>query len=109
MGNGLDIEEEISEIQQMMGICPQDHVIFQELSGRQHIRFWAMFKSLSSKEMKVKNNHDTENTTPVMTDEDIDILLDRVILLEHANQLAKNYSGGMQRKLGLAMATVGNP
>jgi ABC-type multidrug transport system ATPase subunit len=41
---GQSIHTEMANIQTQMGICPQDHVYFSELTGRQHIRFWAIFK-----------------------------------------------------------------
>lgn len=83
----------MAEIQSLMGLCPQDHIFFAELTGRQHIWFWLTFKG----------RHRTA------TQSDVEKLLDDVNLLFAADQLVKNYSGGMQRKLCVACSSIGDP
>ncbi len=43
---GLSIGSELSMIQERAGICPQDHIFFEALTGRQHVRFWLDFRGL---------------------------------------------------------------
>jgi ABC-2 type transport system ATP-binding protein len=43
------------------------------------------------------------------SDKDIDSVLDRVGLLDRANDKVKTYSQGMRQRLGIALAIIGNP
>ena len=89
---GKSLEEDITAIQSIMGISPQDHVFFPELSGRQHVFFWATFKKCS--------------LTPNFAR---DLLLKVGLGAECHDELVRTYSGGMQRKLCLACSVIGDP
>ncbi|CAD7929908.1 unnamed protein product, partial [Amoebophrya sp. A25] len=93
--NGLSIAEDMAEIQKRMGICPQDHIFFSELTGRQHIEFWSLFRGVKA--------------TDFPTSQEVDALLAAVNLSFAADRLVKQYSGGMQRKLCVAIASIGRP
>ena len=45
------VRTEMPTIQQTMGVCPQDNVLFQGLSGASHLRFWARFRGLPRREV----------------------------------------------------------
>eukprot|EP01029_Cantina_marsupialis_P023816 TRINITY_DN5_c0_g2_i1.p1 TRINITY_DN5_c0_g2~~TRINITY_DN5_c0_g2_i1.p1 ORF type:complete len:1536 (-),score=457.58 TRINITY_DN5_c0_g2_i1:174-4625(-) len=90
---GHSVEDEIGTIQSLMGICPQHDILFDELSGADHIRFWARFKGLDRSKLN----------------DEVLRALDSVDLYPDVKKAAGKYSGGMQRRLSVAIATLGSP
>lgn len=90
--SGLDVCNDITAIQQIIGVCPQDDQLWDDLTAREHMAIHGIFKGL--------------HRGPSL-DSAIDAALSRVRLLERANTLAKDFSGGMKRRLSLAMSIVG--
>jgi ABC-type multidrug transport system ATPase subunit len=89
--NGIDITENMDEIRKSLGFVPQHNVLFDNISVANHLWFYARMKGLGAKETKVETNKLLEDTG----------------LVQKADELAKNLSGGMQRKLSVAIAFVG--
>ncbi|XP_076150268.1 phospholipid-transporting ATPase ABCA1a isoform X1 [Alosa pseudoharengus] len=88
---GRDIQTELSTIRQNLGVCPQHNVLFSMLTVEEHIWFYASLKGLS--EEKVKSEMEQ-------------IIAD--VGLPHKRKSRTNQlSGGMQRKLSVALAFVG--
>lgn len=85
---GFDAQAETSAVHKRVGILPDRFGVYATLTGRQHVEFII----------------DTKNT-----DEDAETLLSRVGLGDAAGKPARDYSKGMQQRLGLAMALVGEP
>jgi ABC-type multidrug transport system ATPase subunit len=90
---GLSIRHQMATIQSHMGVCPQDNVLFESLSGRSHLRFWGRFKGLSFAQAA----------------EEAITLLESVGLTKAADKPAQTYSGGMKRRLSVAIASVATP
>ncbi|XP_040215378.1 phospholipid-transporting ATPase ABCA1 isoform X4 [Rana temporaria] len=88
---GKDIRTELNSIRQNLGVCPQHNVLFDMLTVEEHIWFYARLKGLSEEKVK------TEMEQMV-----IDVGLPNKKKCK-TNQL----SGGMQRKLSVALAFVG--
>uniref|UniRef100_A0A3Q2G6Z0 ABC transporter domain-containing protein n=1 Tax=Cyprinodon variegatus TaxID=28743 RepID=A0A3Q2G6Z0_CYPVA len=86
-----DIRTDIDNIRKYLGMCPQHNVLFNELTVEEHIYFYARLKGLSSKEVEYE----------------MDQMIEDVGLPHKRKELAKNLSGGMQRKLSVAIAFVG--
>ncbi|KAK9972436.1 hypothetical protein ABG768_025743, partial [Culter alburnus] len=89
--NGYDIRTDMDTIRTHLGMCPQHNVLFNDLTVEEHIYFYARLKGRSSKEVK----------------KEIDQMIKDVGLPHKRKDLAKNLSGGMQRKLSVAIAFVG--
>ncbi|KAF4110511.1 hypothetical protein G5714_007542 [Onychostoma macrolepis] len=89
--NGYDIRTDMDTIRTHLGMCPQHNVLFNDLTVEEHIYFYARLKGRSSKEVK----------------KEIDQMIRDVGLPHKRKDLAKNLSGGMQRKLSVAIAFVG--
>lgn len=79
--------------QRLLGVVPQELAICPELSALENLRFFGNLFGLSG-EVLEKRSHD---------------LLSQVGLLDRANQVAGEFSGGMQRRLNLAVAVVHGP
>ncbi|XP_075306746.1 phospholipid-transporting ATPase ABCA1 [Odontesthes bonariensis] len=89
--NGYDIRADIDNIRKYLGMCPQHNVLFDELTVEEHIYFYARLKGRSHSEVKSET----------------DQIIQDVGLPHKRKELAKNLSGGMQRKLSVAIAFVG--
>ena len=91
----LDIRHSLTRIQSSMGVCSQDNLLWDDLTGPEHVRFFATIRRVPWAKMR----------------KHIDFWLERVNLAR-ADMRAKRsraYSGGMKRRLGVANAFVGNP
>uniref|UniRef100_A0A671VLC0 P-type phospholipid transporter n=1 Tax=Sparus aurata TaxID=8175 RepID=A0A671VLC0_SPAAU len=88
---GMDIRHDMDIIRRTLGVCPQHNVLFDILTVEEHVWFYGCLKGLSEAEVKAE----------------LDTLLDDVGLLHKRHEQTKNLSGGMQRKLSVAIAFVG--
>uniref|UniRef100_A0A8D0GXJ4 P-type phospholipid transporter n=1 Tax=Sphenodon punctatus TaxID=8508 RepID=A0A8D0GXJ4_SPHPU len=88
---GKDIRSELSTIRQNLGVCPQHNVLFDLLTVEEHIWFYARLKGLSERMVK----------------EEMDQMLIDVGLPHKLKARTSKLSGGMQRKLSVALAFVG--
>ncbi|VDK25706.1 unnamed protein product [Taenia asiatica] len=88
---GRDINYEMPEIRNYLGLCPQHNILFDNLSVAEHIRFYGYLKGLSKDEVEKEVNQ----------------FLVELKLEQKANELSKNLSGGQKRRLSLAAAFVG--
>ena len=74
-----------------LGICPQHDVLFDDLTIREHLEMFCIFKGYTSEDLNEEINktiHDFE-------------------LDEIQNIIAKNLSAGQRRKLSIAIALIG--
>jgi ABC-type multidrug transport system ATPase subunit len=91
--NGYDIEEDIAEIQQTIGVCSQDDYLWDELTAKEHMLLTAIFKGIKwGPELHAA----------------VDNVLDLVQLSDRSSEFCRQYSGGMKRRLSVAMSTVGD-
>uniref|UniRef100_A0A672JUL4 P-type phospholipid transporter n=1 Tax=Salarias fasciatus TaxID=181472 RepID=A0A672JUL4_SALFA len=88
---GMDIRHDMDIIRRTLGVCPQHNVLFDILTVEEHVWFYGCLKGLSEEEVN----------------EELDTLLEDVGLLHKRHEQTKNLSGGMQRKLSVAIAFVG--
>ncbi|XP_035448265.1 cholesterol transporter ABCA5 isoform X1 [Spodoptera frugiperda] len=92
---GLDVRDpnDMHEIRQMIGVCPQQDVLFDLLSVKEHLQFFGAVKGIPRKRLP----------------EEIHKALSDVGLLDQMNVFAKHLSGGQKRKLSIAIAFIGDP
>ncbi|NXK96435.1 ABCA1 protein, partial [Formicarius rufipectus] len=88
---GLDIRSDIDNIRKSMGICPQHNVLFDILTVEEHVWFYGRLKGLSEQQVQ----------------EEMEQLLQDTGLPHKRREQTRNLSGGMQRKLSVAIAFVG--
>jgi len=86
--NNKDIVENTKEARSLLGYCPQHNLLFENLTVNEHLIFFS----------KLKNNF---NQT------EIDEMLEAINLSDKKYALAKTLSGGMKRKLSVAIAFIG--
>ncbi|KAL2089101.1 hypothetical protein ACEWY4_016000 [Coilia grayii] len=90
---GKSILREIDEVHQNMGYCPQFDAIYELLTGREHLEFYALLRG-------------------VPEDEVCDVAewgIRKLGLVKYVDKAAGSYSGGNMRKLSTAMALIGGP
>jgi len=90
---GHDVATETKAVRAAIGVTGQFAAVDELLTGQENLQLMADLKRLGSGETK-----------RVVTD-----LLERFGLTESAHKLASTYSGGMRRKLDLAMTLVDRP
>lgn len=83
----------IDRIRASMGVCPQFDVLWKELTGIEHLKIYGRMKGLRKKEVLRQ----------------ADELLESVKLVEAANIKTGAYSGGMRRRLSVAISLLGDP
>ncbi|XP_047666267.1 phospholipid-transporting ATPase ABCA1 isoform X2 [Tachysurus fulvidraco] len=88
---GRDIRTDMDVIRRTLGVCPQHNVLFPMLTVQEHGWFYGRLKGMSSAEVN----------------EEMSSLLEDVGLLHKRHEQTKNLSGGMQRKLSVAIAFIG--
>ena len=93
---GKDIRREMDGIRQDLGICLQHDCLFPQLTVREHVSFFARIKGMYSK-MSYQEAEEKVNAS-----------IEDVALGEKSNTLSRNLSGGMKRKLSVAIAFCGD-
>src|SRR5213079_58010 len=90
---GFDVVREGAKVRSVIGAALQEAALDPLLTGREHLRLQASLQALPRADRLRR------------TDE----LLQRVGLTEAADRKVRGYSGGMKRRLDLAMALVHSP
>ncbi|MFT7798628.1 ATP-binding cassette sub-family A member 1-like isoform X2 [Arapaima gigas] len=88
---GMDIRTDMAIIRKTLGVCPQHNILFDILTVEEHVWFYGCLKGLSRTEVR----------------DEMEKLLEDVGLVHKRHEQIKNLSGGMQRKLSVAIAFVG--
>uniref|UniRef100_A0A663MHJ3 P-type phospholipid transporter n=1 Tax=Athene cunicularia TaxID=194338 RepID=A0A663MHJ3_ATHCN len=88
---GLDIQIHMDSIRHRLGMCPQYNILFNHLTVAEHILFYSQLKGRSRDE----------------AEQELETMLEDMGLTHKRNEEAQNLSGGMQRKLSVAIAFVG--
>lgn len=90
---GMTYENNVPEIRHQIGIVPQEYALYPTLTARENLQY---FGSL----YKIK---------PKILNEIIDKSLQKMGLLEVANQKIEYYSGGMKRRINLLAGILHQP
>ncbi len=91
--DGFDIGRNASEIKKIIGVVPQEISLYHTLTARENLRFYGRIYGLSGKTLKNR----------------IEALLEMVGLTDRADDLLEGYSGGMKRRINIAVALLHNP
>jgi len=76
-----------------IGICPQDIVLWESLTCKESLKFMGEMYEVPNDILKTR----------------VESLLEDLLLMDKANTLVSNLSGGMKRRLNLAMALIHSP
>ncbi|MGH2978627.1 MAG: ATP-binding cassette domain-containing protein [Solirubrobacterales bacterium] len=90
---GLDVLTEPAKVRRAIGVVAQQSGVDADLTGRESIRLQGHLQGMRGRELSRR----------------VDELLDTFGLTEAAGRVARTYSGGMQRRLDIAMGLVHRP
>ena len=86
------IRTEMDKIYKILGVCSQFDILWPDLSGDEHLAFFARLKGYHGK----------------LLDAEITSQLASTGLLDARSKSSKAYSGGMKRRLSVAISLTGN-
>ncbi|KAK7317243.1 hypothetical protein RJT34_01302 [Clitoria ternatea] len=92
---GLDIKTDMDGIYTSMGVCPQHDLLWETLTGREHLLFYGRLKNLKGSALT----------------QAVEESLKSVNLFHGGvgDKQAGKYSGGMKRRLSVAISLIGDP
>ncbi len=90
---GVDVLDDPVTVRRLIGVVGQKHGFDREASGRENLVLQGEFHGISGRELRAR----------------MDVLLERFGLGDAGTRLAKTYSGGMQRRLDVAMGLLHRP
>lgn len=90
---GYNIRHDLDQVHMHMGVCPQFDILWPELTVYEHLLFYARLKGISP-------NEESDMVRKAMED---------VLLSKFGSLKTCELSGGMKRRLSVAIALVGNP
>jgi ABC-2 type transport system ATP-binding protein len=91
--NGFDVVRNAKDVRRSIGLTGQYAAVDEYLTGRENLEMMGKLYHLSTSDSKQRTSQ----------------LLEEFDLLDAANRIAKTYSGGMRRRLDLALSLVATP
>ena len=89
----IDVFEKPFEAKRKIGYVPQESIVYDKLNGWENIVFYASLYGLSFSQIKNKAEE----------------LVRRLDLENHVKKLVKTYSGGLRKRLSLAVSLIHEP
>ncbi len=91
--DGIDVVARPTVARRVLGVVPQEPALYMEISGRDNLLFFGRLFGLSGAGLRAR----------------VDDLLARVNLVDRADDLVGQYSGGMVRRLNIAAGLLHRP
>lgn len=91
--NGVSVRENLEGVRRQLGVCPQHDILWGELTPWQHLKLFARLRGLPLKYVK----------------REIIERLKAVNLYDVRNKQVRTFSGGMKRRLTVAISLIGSP
>jgi ABC-2 type transport system ATP-binding protein len=90
---GFDLQNQGREAREIIGVSPQETAICSYLTGRENVELFGELYSVPRKALSTR----------------VDYVLEKMGLLDDAGRRLAKYSGGMKRRVSIAMALVTDP
>ncbi len=90
---GIDVLKKPNSIKPYLGVCPQEGTLFSYLTVWEHIYYFGRLKRLNTKEAK----NQTEK------------ILEILELIPHSGKKIRQLSGGLKKRVFVAISLIGNP
>lgn len=91
--NGCDVEKDSGKVKKIIGVSPQETAIAPKLTVEENLKFFCGVYGIN----KIDANEKTES------------LLNEFNLQKYKNKKAEKLSGGLKRRLSIAIALIGEP
>jgi len=90
---GHSVRKDSQAVKRLIGVVPQDIALYPTLSARENLRFWGQLYGLRGADLKQR----------------IEEVLELVGLTERAKDRIEKYSGGMKRRINIAVGLLHRP
>ena len=90
---GYDITVDPDNVKRLIGVCPQHSAYYKYLTGRENIKLFGDLHGMPRVLIKERSAH----------------LIEKIGLEKAADRKSSTYSGGMVRRINLAMALINDP
>ncbi len=90
---GYSITAQPMQVRRLIGVVPQDLALYDTLSARENLDFWGRMYGLDGAALRTR----------------IDRVLEQVGLIERAKDRVQTFSGGMKRRLNIAVGLLHEP
>ncbi len=90
---GFDVQAKGEEAREVMGVSPQETAVYPYLTGKENVRLFGELYSVPKASLGAR----------------VDYAMEKVGLMEDADRRVAKYSGGMKRRVSIAMALVTDP
>jgi ABC-2 type transport system ATP-binding protein len=90
---GVDIEKDTQHVKEQIGVCIQETAIYPYLSGKENLELFGNLYGMEKKAISERSK----------------MLLVKMGLQDDAKRVTSKYSGGMKRRLSLALALMHDP
>ncbi len=91
--NGCDVERDPMGVRRSIGVVPQEIALYDDLSAEENLRFWGEMRGLRGAQLR----------------REVEEKLEMTGLAERARSRVKTFSGGMKRRLNIAVGLLGSP
>jgi ABC-2 type transport system ATP-binding protein len=91
--DGKSIVKDPMGVKTVIGVVPQEIALYETLSARDNLLFWGRMYGMGGKQLK----------------ERVEEVLEQVNLKDRAKDKVKNYSGGMKRRINIAVGLLHKP
>jgi ABC-2 type transport system ATP-binding protein len=91
--DGHDVEFDAESVRNVIGVCPQEPAFYRFLSGEENITLMGEMHLVPKEVLK----------------ERLKTMVEKIGMEDHIRRRAKEYSGGMIRKVSMLMALITNP
>ena len=90
---GFDVQKETQRVKEQIGVCIQETAIYPYLTAIENLELFGKLYGMNKKLIKERSK----------------MLLTKMALTEDAKRVTAKYSGGMKRRLSLALALIHDP
>jgi ABC-2 type transport system ATP-binding protein len=90
---GHSIRKDPMGVKSVLGVVPQEIALYEDMSARENLTFWGKMYGLRGAKLKAR----------------VAEVLEVIGLTDRANDLIKKYSGGMKRRVNIAVALLHKP
>ena len=91
--HGFDVATDPKSARASLGVVPQELAMYPEIGARENLEYWGGLQGMDRNTLKQK----------------VPEMLERVGLLDRAKEPVKKFSGGMKRRLNLAIGLIHDP
>lgn len=90
---GYSVTKEPMAVKKSIGVVPQEIALYDEMSALENLKFWGQMYNLSGKALTMR----------------VDEVLEQIGLKDRAKERIKTYSGGMKRRVNIAVGLLHKP